>query len=228
MPAISATTGRAIRQEFPQERGKIVIFTICHPNGFYLGLWEKHYNQLGDTRILEQSTKDFNAYWDRVNEFQYRLLRLYDTVIFTSFDEFLVPLKHIVPMMTARPTAYHLLDTGEPPLDLTQPLLAQRQYWIPDESYSKPMIVSEPMEWGFGGHCKADQEWIPIDPDLYLIHLHRADYQQALIGHQWYATNPYVGNIQYPITEPEFNQWFYEVNSTYRKELIPEDKKYLL
>jgi hypothetical protein len=71
----------------------------------------------------------------------------------------------------------------EPPLDLARPVLDQRSYWIPNDGYNKAALATEPMVWKPGFHGRADNQ-TNIDPDLYMIHLHRMDYDLCRERHR--------------------------------------------
>ena len=116
-----------------------------------------------------------------VNGFSRGLLALYDVMIFTDVDEFLVPdpLKHddLVAFIDARadrevlaPVAVNLVHHPgvEGPLDEGRPLLAQRRFvkWAP--GMCKPLIKRVPAPWMQGFHgIRSPYE---VDPELMLIH----------------------------------------------------------
>jgi hypothetical protein len=73
----------------------------------------------------------------------------------------------------------------EPPLRLDQPLLAQRRHWYRSERYSKICLFRERVYWKNGFHAAYN---VPATqhatPALINLHLHQADYAQALRRHQ--------------------------------------------
>jgi hypothetical protein len=105
----------------------------------------------------------------------------------------------------------------EPPLDLRRPILEQRGYWFPDWAYCKPALASGPMEWFPGFHLRRDGGYQP-DPNLYLIHLHRMDFDLCLERHRarrripWNQTDLDSGWAVHNriVDEQEFTRWFYE------------------
>ncbi|HKS48356.1 MAG TPA: hypothetical protein VJT49_25245 [Amycolatopsis sp.] len=115
-------------------------------------------------------------------------------------------------------TGYEILhqrDT-EPPLDLARPVLDQRSTWFPNPLYSKPLPARVPMAWRGGFHERVDGQR-RSEPSLYLIHLHRGDYEICLnrhrtrLIHRWAQDD--IDNhrgYQNRIVEPEkFHHWLY-------------------
>ena len=61
-------------------------------------------------------------------------------------------------------------------------MLDQRRHWFANGFYNKPAIATVPMTWEPGFHGRMDGDLV-LDPDLYLIHLHRIDYDICLARH---------------------------------------------
>jgi len=131
----------------------------------------------------------------QVREVQHELCRRYDVVVVCDVDEIVA-----TDPSSSTPDLGTYLDRFdeefvscvghevlhrpqfEPPIDLTRPLLAQRGWWYRNPLYDKPLIASEPMEWGPGLHRRLDGR-NNYDPDLVLVHLHRLDVERCFERH---------------------------------------------
>jgi hypothetical protein len=189
--------------------------------------------------------------WDHVwltgvvEDFQAFLLRTYETVLFTDVDEFIVPdpARHdgIAAYMESTEgraaccTGYNVVHypDEEPALDFSRrPLLEQRRYWRPSPQYSKRLIGRVPLRWGVGFHREFNVPEAEPDPDLYLVHLHRVDYEDCLERHREAAGGRWSEedlkfNLSWHrrVVEPgDFEDWFFEGEDLegQGRELIPE------
>jgi hypothetical protein len=120
------------------------------------------------------------------------LFHLYDLVIATDVDEFLVVdpqtghgLRDYLSGLRRPPAAISALglDVGqhpqeEGPLDPDRPYLQQRRYAHVSARYTKPVIATRPVSWGSGLHRVKGRNF-HIDPNLYLFHLGMADLARA-------------------------------------------------
>jgi hypothetical protein len=172
---------------------------------------------------------EFDNIWqlEMVQDQQARLLEDYDIVLFTDVDEIVVPRPRLGDL-----TAYmnrfgrsfvncmgyeiiHLPDR-EPPFDPERPVTEQRSHWFENSGYSKAVLVTEPSEWEPGFHRRADGHFKP-DPDLFMVHLHRVDYDLALERHRnwrrrrWSKRRLEQGwGAHNAITdEAEFREWYF-------------------
>lgn len=116
------------------------------------------------------------------------LLAVYDVVLFCDTDEFIVPDPDKWPGLKAYIEAkseegvnavgslgFNVVhDVGsEPPLDLTQPLLGQRQLAKFLPLMCKPAIKWVPAHWSDGTHGVRTP--YAVDPDLWMFHMKYAD-----------------------------------------------------
>ena len=159
---------------------------------------------------------------------QHELLDRYDSVLVTDVDEIVAPspgwgtLSEYIGRFDEEFVnclgyeVIHLVDR-ERPFDPARPVLDQRGYWFANDSYDKPALATEPMRWEPGFHAREDGR-MRLDPDLFLVHLHRMDYETCLARHRYrrgrawndvdlaenWATHNLIGD------EAEFARWFYE------------------
>lgn len=159
-------------------------------------------------------------------EFQHELLRTYDLVVVCDVDEIIAPLPkwgHLGTYLDrfdedfVNCVGYELLHIPErePPLDLARPVLDQRRHWFRNPLYDKPSVASVPMEWGLGFHRRADG-LVSYDPDLFLLHLHRMDYDLCLTRHRRRAPMARTesdlraghGYQNVIVDQAEFARWF--------------------
>lgn len=183
----------------------------------------------GFVRIpVSHASVDWGWHRDMLQQQQHRLIERYDVVLCTDVDEIVAPdprsgslgdymQRFRDDFVNCRGyEILHLKDT-EAPLDFTRPLLEQRFHWYFNPAYSKPLLARVPMFWHGGLHARVD-ELTNDDPNLYLIHLHRVDYDTCLARHRqrtswtWNKRDLDLGwGYQNRITESEsFFHWFYE------------------
>ncbi|KOX23947.1 hypothetical protein ADK67_19395 [Saccharothrix sp. NRRL B-16348] len=136
---------------------------------------------------------EYSGEWQRdvCQRLQHELIGRYDVVLQTDVDEIVAPdprsgdLGEYIDRFDddfVTCTGYeilHMKDT-EPPYDPTRPVLDQRGTWFPNHKYSKPLLARVPMHWVSGCHHREDR-LVHRDPALYLLHLHRLDFDYGLI-----------------------------------------------
>lgn len=128
----------------------------------------------------------------------------YDYVLFAEVDEFIIPSPTLYPgglqeyiknmkQPTVRATGYNLFHdyvNNPQPIDLSKSILSQRNVWYPDVLYSKNAITSISLWWIAGFHGvdfpKEYENMIP-DPNLYLLHIKKFDYQYYINRGHWKA-----------------------------------------
>jgi hypothetical protein len=163
-----------------------------------------------------------------VEEHQHELLDRYDVVLVTDVDEIVAPFpasgtlgdyidrfeEEFVNCLGYE--LIHLVDR-EGPFDPSMKVLDQRGYWFAIDLYDKPALATKPMRWTPGFHRGEDLSMRP-EPDLYMIHLHRMDYEICLARHRYrqrrawndldvargWASHNRIGD------DVEFARWFYE------------------
>jgi hypothetical protein len=183
-----------------------------------------------------------------VEAFQAFLLRSYETVLFADVDELVVadPQAHAgldayIEAFTkpaVRCVGFNVVQQpDEPPLRFDTPLLAQRRYWHASLKYSKRLLARIPLHWSVGFHHELNAPDDPPDPELVLVHLHRADFDVCLARHRaaaartWNEADLRAGwGWQYRIAEPaELEAWFRDgADLESPRELIPEHVRSVL
>jgi hypothetical protein len=170
---------------------------------------------------------DWGWHRDVLQAQQHRLLQRYDVVLVTDADEIVAPDPEVGDLGSyiAQFSDEFVTCTGvevihmrdrEPPFDPWRRVLEQRGWWFANPAYSKPLLASVPMYWNGGFHARADGRSAP-DERLYLIHLHRMDFDLCLARHQARASVPWNQRdvdlgwaYQNRIVEPAaFERWFY-------------------
>jgi len=175
------------------------------------------------------SHPEYGAGWQTsVNQrHQHDLIDRYDVVLCTDVDEIVAPDPRLDDLGTyidrfdenfVNCQGFEVLHqkNSEPPLDLTKPILSQRFEWYANPLYTKPLLARVPMLWWGGCHNRIDDKK-NNDPNLYLIHLHRMDYDICLARHHDRASFPLEQidrergwGYQNQITDPtKFSSWFY-------------------
>jgi hypothetical protein len=110
--------------------------------------------------------------------------------------------------------------SAEAALDPSRPVLEQRSRWFRNPAYSKPLLATVPMPWAGGLHGRTDG-LIRDDPRLFLVHLHRVDFDRCQSRHRQWEHRPWVpGQVaagwgyQNRITKLEaFRTWFFTDSS---------------
>ena len=121
---------------------------------------------------------------------QRKLLKFYESVVFTDIDEIILPTDpsynglsdYIEKMGTnyVRCKGYDLihLKDKEPSFEPEKPVLRQRKFWYPTHWYDKTLISRVPLSWKMGNHqvtkLKSNR-----DNSLLLIHLHKLDFDMC-------------------------------------------------
>jgi hypothetical protein len=142
---------------------------------------------------------DHDFHVETVTRMQRELLQRYQYVLFTDGDELVCVRPHRFrsladyvnskqPLVT-RVLCYEPIQLpGEAPIDWNAPILAQRSRWIGNVvngmTMNKPLLASVPVRWDHGFHDDLDRPDLRPDPDLLLVHLHRADYRYAQARHR--------------------------------------------
>ena len=133
----------------------------------------------------------------KVREKQQELLKKYKCVLFAEADEIIVPdpgsygnltdYINELPTDYVRCTGYDIVQNIEleTPLDLTRPILKQRDFWSKQDSMNKPLLSKVSLNWNHGFHT-IDGENIEPDPKLYLLHLKRMDW--GVFKQRWEET----------------------------------------
>lgn len=193
----------------------------------------------------------FDHVWMRntVERFQAFLLRSYDLVLFAEADEFIVaaPGRYAglgdyldrLERPAATCSGFNVVhQRHEPPLRLDDgPLLSRRGWWQPTRMHSKRLISRVPLRWSEGFHREYTQAGDEPDPDLLLIHMHRADFDICLARHRDAAARDWSRldvarkqAYQHRITGPLRFRWWFRRGSDLAgpRQPIPDEVRALL
>jgi hypothetical protein len=120
------------------------------------------------------------------NEVQKQLLKETDVLLYADPDEIIYH-KDLVKLLNEFQTPY-LTTTGfeiihnipiEPAFDATRPIMKQRSFGVFSDSYNKPIILKQPLNWTCTGKHSKDISMQTVD-GLYLVHLCRFDFNTLL------------------------------------------------
>ncbi|MXV49664.1 hypothetical protein GS399_01670 [Pedobacter sp. HMF7647] len=186
---------------------------------------------------------DWGWHRDRLQENQNKLIARYDVVLCTDVDEIVAPDPRTGTLgdyidrfegefVNCRGYEIIHIKNSEKQLNLQQPILEQRFHWYHNPSYSKPLLATVPMQWHGGLHVRVDGK-TSVDPSLYLLHLHRVDYDLCHDRHKQRASGPWNqrdvdenwGYQNRIIDDQQFEKWFYEdscSNTPIEIEMVPD------
>lgn len=184
------------------------LWVLNHnPDQEFTAYLEKE-KQKGINVVNIHDDKFFNELWRRdiVNHFQHFLVTSYRAVIYNDVDELLTvnpeskytDLKdYILKFIESgkngvRAQGYNIVSNPgvDKPIDLSIPIMQQRERWKPDIGYCKPYLTSIPVDYVPGFHTTESEYLITqniyepgeylIDQDLFALHLHYIDIDQTI------------------------------------------------
>jgi hypothetical protein len=175
-----------------------------------------------------------------MEQHQHELLERYDVVLVTDVDEIVAPRPEFGTLADYIDTfeeefvnclgyeLIHMVDR-EGAFDPSRKVLEQRGYWFANDIYDKPALATEPLTWEPGFHRTSDLSMRP-EPDLFMIHLHRMDYEICLERHRYRKTRAWnehdvaLGWASHNriVDESEFARWFYEDSNASWRDLVIE------
>lgn len=158
-------------------------------------------DNLGVNIIPVFNAEAFRHQWlvDQVQKVQNELLEKYEVVLFAEADEIVYSEREGTLLEALEDfknsdqqyvnmigyECVHLIDE-EAPLDLTKSIIAQRQKWLKEPMYDKPLLTKIPLSYNVGFHsCHLPTN---LGFGLHLLHLHRMDYDLMLQRHVWRNT----------------------------------------
>ncbi|PSL05779.1 glycosyl transferase family 2 [Cecembia rubra] len=146
-------------------------------------------NVIHEKRVAEHVIKAEKRRLGFLSKVAHSLLGQYDIIIGVDADEFLVvdpkvgkSLASYLSEIEINPSVSGLgMDVGqilgkEADLDKERPFLDQREYALLSSRYTKPSVISQPVNWGSGFHRVKGHNF-RIDPNLYLFHFGSVDYK---------------------------------------------------
>lgn len=212
------------------------IYTLQHNEQYFLPMWIKYYSQFfapqdmyilahncsGKTNeILEEAEKRginvlrlsteeiFNHDWllNQVHTAQHNLLKLYDYVVFTDCDEFLVPTEGTLGefLDNATEDAYRAIGID---------IIEDKMYY--SHGFNKTLITKIPLTYCHGYHF-SKPEFQPSGK-LELYHLHKMDFNECwernkrLNQEKWdkFALANKLGFQNFIAEEKDFREMFYK------------------
>jgi len=184
---------------------KRIAVTFEHDHSDLSDIWEDYYSQYLDTRkvkIGDILRNDWGGTVPLLNGLQQELFAEYDLILFADVDEIVVPLKENlgkyldkVDTPVVRCTGYNVIQMeGEPPIDLTKPILKQRSYWSRDKMYDKYVILTKPQHYTSNHHITNP---VPPDPSLIMLHLRDIDIDLARNRNAKIGANFDMENVKY-------------------------------
>jgi len=146
-------------------------------------------NVIHEKRVAEHVVKAEKRRLGFLSKVAKSLLEQYDIIIGVDADEFLIvdpkvgkSLATYLSEIEINPSVSGLgVDVGqisgkEPDLDKGKPFSDQREYALLSSRYTKPSVISQPVNWGSGFHRVKGHNF-RIDPNLYLFHFGSVDYK---------------------------------------------------
>lgn len=224
------------------------IYVINHAsNDDSIQMVKEHYSKINIVNVSYEPFDDIFKI-NEIKKLQSQLLGQYRCVLYSDPDELIVPfipdteyidlaqyINHFIKHNNANAIKangwelIHLPKKNETKIDLTKTILSQRSYWFHSPQwYSKVVLSKIPLNWSPGLHI-ASNNYVD-DPFLYLIHLHRMDYDLS------YVKNITNNGFKRPpgmdlgshvfITNPEeFHKHFWGMEDSDIIERIPDNLK---
>lgn len=149
---------------------------------------------------------------DIANNMVAKLLERYQYVLYSHIDEIIVAdpaqypgglseylASNTIPIVRCNGMGVVQNLSLEKEIDWSKPIFDQRRWYYKDIHDCKPLLVNQIIHWAWGFHW--DWDWIPqpntiierpIDPHLFLVHLHRADLKSMLDRHAWMRTQTFA------------------------------------
>jgi len=191
------------------------------------------------TETLDNPTS-FDHTWllEQVKKKQKELLNIYEYVLFAEADEIILPdyskfngLSEYINKFRKDCISclgYEIIQMrDEMPINLNKTILSQRKFWFRRKRMDKPLLSKIPLDWIEGFHSAANCR--ETSDDLYLVHLHRFDYQLALKKNEenlkltWSEKDVRKGRgWQNRLLGKDFDKFFYEYGIG-RIEQIPDE-----
>lgn len=201
----------------------VALITIVQNGNEFFKIWYKYYTKFipikniyvvnfnsndGSTDNLDCNVLNFEGCSienvpqgnEIINKLKTELLKNFKYVIYTDYDEILFHPKGLETVISSNqryytPFGYEIVQNRhlERPLNFTQSILSQRNYWYRYELFDKPLVTSIDFNWSLGNHSATlssdgdpnhNYQNAVLQPnyiaDFYLIHLHKVDYKHCL------------------------------------------------
>lgn len=145
-------------------------------------------------RVENDYVNDHNWLVSLAQQFQRELLKEYECVIFAESDEILYslenPFDQIIDRFISGDEMYQSFNgysviqdlQNESSLQPGDKIFAKRNYWYKDAAEDKTLMSKVPLEWTWGFHSLKNRP-NNYHRDLYIVHLHRFDFETMLNRH---------------------------------------------
>jgi len=151
----------------------------------------------------------------QVEKKQRELLQRYDVVLFTEADEIIIPdprkydgLKDYIDKFdknTVKCYGWEVVQfligdnsiyPVEEKIKFDRPLLRQRKWWYRrgSHNFDKPLLSKVPLSWIYGFHTLKKGN-APLDENLYLVHLHKVDFEECVKRHNFKAMQKHKHSV---------------------------------
>ena len=166
---------------------KKILVSFTHDKSTYHEVWNKYYSQFFDDirihNIGDRLRADWGANAGIMNQLQPDLFKECDLLMYVDMDEIVIPdprkyenLGTYISTVTEpviRCKGFNVIQMPEDDqLDLSKPILKQRQFYSRDELYDKHVIMTEKQQF-LNPHHIVNK--IEPDKDLIMFHLRDAD-----------------------------------------------------
>jgi len=169
-----------------------------------------------------------------INNLKTELLEQYTYVMYADYDEIIYYEDGLDKLLEQHQEYYTLYGyeivqnrKEEGPIDWDKPILDQRHYWYRAPMYDKSLITRKDFTWAFGNHSITREkitkpkgggkriEHVLLKPKyvpgLLLLHLHKVDYNHALMLNEKNLAkkdNATIGGMHNFFVGEQFEKWF--------------------
>lgn len=196
-------------------------------------------------KVYNELAFDHGWLHSTVYNFKIELLKKYKCILFSEVDEIVYsvkkPLNETISDFINSDIdyytcigydLYHDLNNNESSLLYNDPILKYRNRWIKQPLYNKTLLTKISLNWSAGFHyINIDNTGVNYHNDLFLLHLHKVDFNLMIERHNSRLTNTKVkddgGGWENKITSENGIRGLI-LSDSYKSELIPNEHKKVL
>ena len=177
--------------------------------------------------VTNQVTFDHHWLLSVVKYYQRELLKKYEAVLFVEVDEIVYsienPLSETIEEFIKSGLeyvtcngheVYHRFDV-EPSLIDGENILANRNWWFYSNAYDKTLLSKVPIQWYTGFHQESQPKYRKAD--LYLLHLHRLDWEVLTKRHEerasWKKSMDGLGDYNKVSEREKVLEWYKDISN---------------